>query len=970
MRPTQMAWAARIVTLLCVGVTIGAAVPYDDVRARPTAVLYLDSEELGEELAMAILKNLWSGLGRDLYVTPYDIRAEHRLLPILTEQGLHDLHRGVLAYADAAIGIGARFGKVHERLSWLRDDPAQNGAIVRFVALVDIEPRSQVRSDASAHLLPPHLQLESADPRLHCCDKDTLRALCDLQSTKPESNDVNDNHPFERRGVCSGDFPEATLLQRRLRGECESSSVLQCMDCKGQGRSLGQELVWSITGVVPPDEFRSIGAAPTDGDAKEQSSQLVLFRSRSDSFRDLNPRRWHNRFIPSMLPDRWALLRQTTCCDAHGRLIVHVHSPNQSLPIAGESESEATTLLSEYEQALGNVTLPSSNYLTLNRPILTRSYLTPYDRRQCVHIKNVTFLTMHGHCPSSAFLSGNYAHSIVDFLVPMFDTLQFLEGWLDAEQRSNDFLVLAQIADPPKRGAVRRPSNCEQMAAALGFHRPAKPWDALAVGRRRYCFDSLVLGMSMDLAIGDVYTLSFDGLSRRAERETQYARFVDIVRLNAASIFFAPPPDSLHVALAVRSHSRRIVNHAEVSAELAMLTGSAPLLIDFERLSVQEMLTALLPIQLLVGMYGSGLMNGMFICNLGEPHPRAFHVLQAARDPAKNCASMESSQGCAYFADCPGVVISIIRDNMGEENVVAFDASLVAAALTDKTIVWWILRDPLLSFPHRGGLNSDTLLPPAELGVVVRDSMEHIGRSATLIERVMNTTHYAGDGSCEYLPEECPSHLQAMGIQCSSFLPRDCRVACRGMTLARARELDYMRSRTREYPAMLSCRNEWGDAVVHLPVARCLAESRSAHTGHGNQTKRCMLDVRLYLADYFTGIGEDIVLTLTSEHGASTQRIGIAELPTDKKQSTKLISTECKAQAIMKLYETQFQVELSEQPQVIRLQLNTPLSLTHLDLGASGNATGRLQLRERPLYCSDEFRLSIGLHEVRWQPAA
>ena len=66
-----------------------------------------------------------------------------------------------------------------------------------------------------------------------------------------------------------------------------------------------------------------------------------------------------------------------------------------------------------------------------------------------------------------------------------------------------------------------------------------------------------------------------------------------------------------------------------------MVTGSTPLLIDFERLSVQEMLTALLPIQLLVGMYGSGLMNGMFICNLGEPRSRtsarAFHSLHPAR---------------------------------------------------------------------------------------------------------------------------------------------------------------------------------------------------------------------------------------------------------------------------------------------------------------------------------------------------
>ena len=311
-------------------------------------------------------------------------------------------------------------------------------------------------------------------------------------------------------------------------------------------------------------------------------------------------------------------------------------------------------------------------------------------------------------------------------------------------------------------------------------------------------------------------------------------------------------------------------------------------------------------------------------------------------------------------------MISIIRDNMGEENVVAFDASLVAAALTDKTIVWWILRDPLLSFPHRGGLNSDTLLPPAELGVVVRDSMEHIGRSATLIERVMNTTHYAGDGSCEYLPEECPSHLQAMGIQCSSFLPRDCRVACRGMTLARARELDYMRSRTREYPAILSCRNEWGDAVVHLPVARCTAEPNSAHTGNGNQSRQqCMLDLRLYLADYFSGVGEDVIATLTTDHGASTQRISIAGLPT--KHNGQLIRSECKAQAIMKLYETQFQVALSERPQVIRLQLNTSLSLTFLGIHDSDNTTKQLRFWQRPLNCTDEFHLSVGLHEVRWQ---
>jgi hypothetical protein len=256
----------------------------------------------------------------------------------------------------------------------------------------------------------------------------------------------------------------------------------------------------------------------------------------------------------------------------------------------------------------------------------------------------------------------------------MFHTLELLENVLDAEQRSNDFLVLAQVADPPKRGAKRSPNNCEQMAAALGFKRPAKPWDALAMGRRRYCFDTLIMGMSMEQAIGDMYSLSFDGFARSGAREAMYARFVDIVRLNAASIFFVPPPDSLHVALAVRSHSRRIVNRAEVLEVLAMVTGSTPLLIDFERLSVQEMLTALLPIQLLVGMYGSGLMNGMFICNLGEPRSRTSKQLALSMFctrlayHARRCTSMKSCQGCAYFADCPrGRDQRVPRPNGGRE---------------------------------------------------------------------------------------------------------------------------------------------------------------------------------------------------------------------------------------------------------------------------------------------------------------
>jgi hypothetical protein len=309
----------------------------------------------------------------------------------------------------------------------------------------------------------------------------------------------------------------------------------------------------------------------------------------------------------------------------------------------------------------------------------------------------------------------------------------------------------------------------------------------------------------------------------------------------------------------------------------------------------------------------------------------------------------------------------MFRDNMGDENVIALDASLVAAALTDKTIVWWILRDPLLSFPHRGGLNSDTLLPPADLGVVVRDSMEHIGRSATLIERIVTATHSTDVRLCEYMREECPPHLQALGL--THLVPRDCRVSCHGMTLARAREVEYMRSRTREYPAMLHCRNEWGDAVVHLPKVRCPAEANSAHTGSGNQSRQCMLDLHLYLADYFTGAGEDVIATLTTEHGASTQRIGIAALPTDNGH-LQLTRSECKAQAIMKLYETQFLVALSERPQVVRLQLITPLILTFLGIRDADNTTSHFQVLGRPLNCTDEFHMSVGVHEVRWQPAA
>ena len=66
----------------------------------------------------------------------------------------------------------------------------------------------------------------------------------------------------------------------------------------------------------------------------------------------------------------------------------------------------------------------------------------------------------------------------------------------------------------------------------------------------------------------------------------------------------------------VRTHSRRIINLDEVLAAVSVVW-SMPIILDFPSLTMEKTLRILAPASVLIGMFGSGLTNGIFIRKAG-----------------------------------------------------------------------------------------------------------------------------------------------------------------------------------------------------------------------------------------------------------------------------------------------------------------------------------------------------------------
>jgi hypothetical protein len=288
----------------------------------------------------------------------------------------------------------------------------------------------------------------------------------------------------------------------------------------------------------------------------------------------------------------------------------------------------------------------------------------------------------------------------------MFYTLQLLEPILGAT--AYDSLVVSQYADPPRRHAQRTASNCDVVAAALGFKRPAIHWDNFAMGRRRHCFDTLIMGMDMNLALAGTYqnVAAFDDHSRL--RINAYAAFVRLIRVATASVISVPLASNARVpsALTVRDKARRLVNEAEVLQVMTRLLGGAPLVVAFERISMRQMVEEMTTIRLLVGLFSTGLTNGMFMTPGGALQRLAFLCLAfttiAYTMPrARSFLSHTLLRSIGLTIDA-GVVVWIFQNSMLDATQLLVEGGFVVNALCGQTAIFWALDDRLLSFPRRG----------------------------------------------------------------------------------------------------------------------------------------------------------------------------------------------------------------------------------------------------------------------------
>ena len=580
---------------------------YEEISGRLPVLLLLDSEETGEDLSLALFASLASTMGRDLYVAMHDIRRTHG-------RSRQRLFEPRLDYAVAVIGVGAEGGHLHGMLSDLhrmRDDVR---FIFVFVAAREASARGGVSPSESIghHWLEAYAQVSSTGPELLCCDLDVLHAHCELITRRHYEN--ADLHMFERWD----DVRDPRLL-RRFYDECgQSSERTWCKhDCSHVDYADYDAWIRRLVSLIHESDPDPEVLAPRtirESLGTKAFSQASAFPAREWP---LSSTSMH------VVPEVWWLLQSVTCCDAQGHLIVH-------------SQDLDDRRMTEHVRSVNeNTSLPSSTHVA-TRSMPVRAYPMAYDLASCAHIRNWTFVTMHGLCPSAEYKSGNYAHSLLDALAPMFYTLQLLEPILGAT--AYEFLVVSQFADPPRRHAQRSASNCDVVAAALGFKRPAIHWDDFAMGRRRYCFDTLIMGMDMNLALAGTYQndAAFDDHKRL--RINAYAAFVRLIRVATASVISVPLASNARVpsALTVRGNARRLINEAEVLQVMARLLGGAPLVVAFERISMRQMVEEMTTIRLLVGLFSTGLTNGMFMSPGGALQRLAFLMPSLHNDRIHN----------------------------------------------------------------------------------------------------------------------------------------------------------------------------------------------------------------------------------------------------------------------------------------------------------------------------------------------
>ena len=202
------------------------------------------------------------------------------------------------------------------------------------------------------------------------------------------------------------------------------------------------------------------------------------------------------------------------------------------------------------------------------------------------------------------------------------------------------------------------------------------------------------------------------------------------------------------------------------------------------------------------------------------------------------------------FMQPAGVVLLFFRESKGsiDQSLILFENA--ATAWAGANIFVWFLTDPLLSFPRRGGLNSDTLIPNDVLHDVLKQRVPRVGQSVPVGDRIqpvlpLEERHSDWhDGCLEYMSQ-------------SSV----CRVVCSSDAAAS------MQSRTRQYPQMWPCRADFADAFVQSFSFTCTGDHSTPNRKQRSDLERmaCVLAIDALFASYLVG---KLNITVATESGS------------------------------------------------------------------------------------------------------
>ena len=321
----------------------------------------------------------------------------------------------------------------------------------------------------------------------------------------------------------------------------------------------------------------------------------------------------------------------------------------------------------------------------------------PLKAEQCaLSIANTTYLMS-----AAPFQFNNFGHLLIDGLAPLFQTMRMTERLLHGRDTIDRSSLVLLRCNCHASHILRPLAAVSQEVLAMFTALPQLLFlDDLA--HLDTCFSTLVVGLDTSMFLG--HNFASRAIHASDVRQARYSAFVQHIVLMSG----VRPEEHVkaqHAGMVLRRSSRRLVNFKEVQTLLAEQSSGGVVVLQFEEMRLQSVISEMMQLDLLVCALGAGMANAVFMS--------ASSVVLALNPFNVNMYWW-------HYIWVGGVDVDVtvqLTVLTGSHTQACMPACLHACTCTCRcecvghSVVIVPSLNPLFSFPRSGGVHQDMFVP-------------------------------------------------------------------------------------------------------------------------------------------------------------------------------------------------------------------------------------------------------------------